>query len=602
MAPIIRGEEMSKNKKLNQQQLNIIKNLEGINLVVAGPGTGKTTTIQHYLSELVETKGVKAEEILAVTFTNKAANEMKNRMKQMNVSKINISTIHSFAVSVLRKFLPPGYNRDFSIIEDGQGYNIIGKLVKELSLGEHPSYVSERLTLSRNLRDKTMLAKEGLQELYNEYMKLLRRKNVIDYDGLLTWSDYVLENNPRALEYYNRILKYIIVDEFQDVSPVQYDILYKLVKRSNNLLCVGDFDQSIFSFRGSDIRIMLDLEKDFPNLKTFYLEENYRSTQRLVKVANKLIKNNIIRKEKSLRSVREIGIGHAVKVFNTEEEEASYICSIIQKKAGEGMEYSDFAILYRVHVVSRVFEEVLSARNIPYQIIGGVGFFARKEIISLLAFYKRIINENEQEAYLEIVSLFKKCMGFKSIDYRQSIIPDFIAELKEETKLEKIYEKIIEDLGYLEFLKKDKSISGERAIEAVEEFRSVVRNFDEKEIGIAVFLDFIENTKVEDDTNSVKLMTVHTAKGLEYNNVFVVGTESTLFPHYNSESKEDVEEERRLFYVAITRAKNRLVISYPKTKLYKGSKKTLHPSPFIKEIGNGINLIDVFRKDDFLQI
>ncbi|WP_159446308.1 ATP-dependent helicase [Desulfonispora thiosulfatigenes] len=593
---------MSNKKRLNEQQLNILESLEGVNLVVAGPGTGKTTTIQYYLSKLVEVKGIKPEEILAVTFTNKAANEMKNRMKQMNIFNINISTIHSFAVSLLRKFSPPGYNRDFSIIDDGQGYMIIGGLIKELSIGEHPSYVLERLTLSRNLRNKEMLEKDGLKELYNRYMKILMNKNLMDYDGLLTWSQYVLAHNWQALEYYNQKISHVIVDEFQDVSPVQYDILYNLVKKNNNLLCVGDFDQAIFSFRGSDVSIMLNLEKDFPSLKTFYLEENYRSTQRLVKVANKLIRNNTIRRDKQLRSTREVGIGHAIKVFDSEKEEAKFIASVIKKGILEGMKYSDFAVLYRVHLVSRTFEEVFSAAAIPYQILGGVGFFARKEIMELLAFYKIILDKNDNSSFFQIVSLFKRCIGINGIDYNKGIIPNFIKELENEVKLEKIYDKIINDTGYLNFLKKDKSSEGERVLDNVEEFRSVVNSFDKKNTSIAEFLQFIDNTKVEEDTNSVKLMTVHTAKGLEYNNVFVVGTESSLFPHYNSESKDAIEEERRLFYVAMTRAKNRLVISYPKTKIYRGSTKKLKPSPFINEIGNGISFFDVLHKDNFLEV
>lgn len=588
---------MSTNKELNKEQKEIISNLDGVNLVVAGPGTGKTTTIQYYLAELVRNK-IKPEEILAVTFTKKAANEMKKRVKNMHVENINISTIHSFAAGLLRKFPPPGYHRDFTIIDESREFAITSELIKKLDITEHPSFVLERLTLSRNLRDRKMLAKDGLKKFYHHYMKKLMQEKLMDYDGLLTWCCYVLENNIKALDYCHQKLNHIIVDEFQDVSPIQYKIIYELVKNSKNLLCVGDFDQAIFSFRGSDVSIMLNLEKDFPDSKIFFLEENYRSTEKIVKAANRLIKNNYNRKDKLLKSNRKEGINPLVRVFEDETQEAIFVIKCIKEGIKRGLKYSDFAVLYRVNVLSRIFEAIFSKCNIPYQVLGGTGFFERKEIKNILAFYYLMLDYNDLKALNKVIHLFMKCTGIHGIDFTTTIIPDFIKELKKEENLVRVYEKILAETGYLKYLKKDKSLAGEKIIENVEELKSVLVSFANEGKGIEEFIEFVENTNAEEDNNSVKLMTAHTAKGLEFDTVFIVGAESTLFPHYNSETKDALEEERRLFYVAMTRAENELYISYPKTKVHKGSIKKLKPSPFIKEIAErNFSIANFFNKD-----
>lgn len=591
---------------LNPEQRRVMQHTNGAILVISGPGTGKTTTIQHYITELITNKKIKPEEILAVTFTNKAADEMKVRVKKLTGIKPCISTLHAFAASVLRKFPPKGYNREFQIADDRTQFLLTLKLIKMLGINEHPRYILERLTLARNLRNKKILQEDNLEEFYRLYMKDLMTEGYIDYDGLLTWCYFIFENNPFAREFFQEKFKHVVVDEFQDISPIQYLLLCHLVQKQRNLLAVGDFDQSIYKFRGADVNIMLNLQKDFPELKTLFLERNYRSTSHIIQSANKLIKNNSRRKDKPLWTENKQGEKPQILQFTDGYQEAEEIAKTIKEGIKRGGKFADYAILYRIHILSRSFEEVFSTWQIPYQIVGGVGYYQRTEIQNMISFFKLIKEPDNFVALQKVMHFLAQCkgnkpkfVGLKNIDglslsmLSQFTTEDYIRDLPrqisqcgEKNKLAAIYDLILDYTGYLVFLRKDKSTEGEKRLENVEELRSVLYFFDKNGKTMDDFLSFVETTGTEKDAeDAVKLMTVHGAKGLEFDTVFVVGSEKGMFPYYNnSEKDEDIEEERRLFYVAVTRPKNMLYITYPLKRTLKGKEINLYPSPFINEM------------------
>lgn len=597
---------MSLHENLNPEQRRVMQHTNGVILVVSGPGTGKTTTIQHYITELITNKKIKPEEILAVTFTNKAADEMKERVKKLTGIQPYISTLHAFAASVLRKFPPKGYGRDFQIADDRTQFLLTLKLIKMLGINEHPRYILERLTLARNLRDKKILQEDNLEEFYRLYMKELMVEGLMDYDGLLTWCYFVFENNPSALGFFQERFKHVVVDEFQDISPIQYLLLRHLVQKQRNLLAVGDFDQSIYKFRGADVNIMLNLQKDFRELKTLFLERNYRSTSHIIQSANRLIKNNSRRKDKPLWTENKQGEKPQILKVLDGYQEAEEIAKIIKDGVKKGGKFADYAILYRIHILSRPFEEVFSTWQIPYQIVGGVGYYQRVEIQNIIAFFKLIREPENSEALQKVMLFLAQCKGIKTkfVD-RKNIdglslsmlgqfatedyirdLPRQISQCAEKKKLEEIYDLVLGFTGYLDFLSKDKSTEGEKRLENVEELRSVLYFFDKNEKTLDDFLAFVETTGAEKDVeDAVKLMTVHAAKGLEFDTVFVVGAEKGMFPYYNNnENDEDIEEERRLFYVAVTRPKNTLYITYPLKRTLKGKEINLQPSPFINEM------------------
>lgn len=539
-------------RHLNPEQKKVIATTTGVVLVVSGPGTGKTTTIQHYIAELIHQRQIDPAEILAVTFTNKAAGEMKKRVAKMAGQPPEIATIHSFAAGVLRKYPPQGYSRGFQIADDPTQFMLAAQLVKRLGIEAHPRFVLEKMTLARNLREKKILTDEGLDQFYQLYMKELMTRGLMDYDGLLTWCVHVFENNLSAREFYQDHYQHVLVDEFQDVSPIQYLLIWYLVAKKRNLLAVGDFDQSIYKFRGADVNIMLNLAKDFPEAVTLFLERNYRSTPSVIKAANYLIKNNHNRRDKALWTRNPEGIPPRVLSYADDRQEAEGIAAMIMSAVDKGRPYSDFAILYRVHTLSRVFEEVFANRQIPYQIIGGSGFFQRSEIKYFLPYFQAAAEEPAPE-----------------------------------TKLEAIYERILRETGYLSQLKKDKSSVGEKRLESVEELRSLLTYFDQQGKTAAEFLAFVQSTHPDNAAaDTVKMMTVHGAKGLEFPVVFVVGAEKGMFPYYgNSDSPEDIEEERRLFYVAITRPQRTLYLTHPFKRTVKGRERKVKPSRFIEEMG-----------------
>ena len=597
---------MKLHKKLNLEQKKIIEDYQGIIRVISGPGTGKSTTCIHYIGELISTQKAKGENILAVTFTNKGASQLKDRVIEMVGRSPDVSTIHSFCANGLRKFPPPGYSNNFSIMDEGGQFITVGNLVKDLGLGIHPRFILEKLTLARNLRDINILKAEGLEDFYPIYMTNLQSRDIIDYDGLLTWCLYTFEKNPKALEYFQDKYKYILVDEFQDVSPIQLEIIKLLIGDRNNLIVVGDPDQSIYKFRGADVSIMVNLDKVFPIIKTYYLAQNYRSTEKIIKAANNLIKNNKFRLEKPLWTER--GQGEKVEVlsFIDESQEAQYLADYIKSWVSKGGRYGDIGILYRVNTLATEFETVFSKEEVPYQIVGGIGYYQRAEIKNTISFFKLATMVTNNEAFLKAASVLAQIEGksikkFKAIAYNNPgaklidlayraeerfvrEFPDFIHQLNKERDLVNIFNLIMARTKYIEHLRKDNSTEGERRVENLEELKSILVRLKAKGKGIQDFLEIAESTKEEKNRDAVNLMTVHSAKGLEFDTVFIVGAVKGMYPYYRGEREGDIEEERRLFYVAVTRAQNRLIITYPREGIVKGEKKKKEPSQFIQEL------------------
>jgi len=594
--------------KLNAQQRTVVNNIGGILRVMSGPGTGKTLTSVHYIAEIISTQKAQPKQILAVTFTNKAANELKERVLKMVGKCSDVSTIHSFCASVLRKYPPLGYSENFTILDETGQFITTCNLIRRLRIDKHPRVILERLTLARNLRDINILKEEELEDFYKVYMTSLQEQDIIDYDGLLTWSLYVFEKNPSALEYFRNKYKFVLVDEFQDTSPIQLAIIKLLVEKNRNLFVVGDPDQSIYRFRGADVSIMVELDKVFPELKTYYLSQNYRSTKAIVKGANNLMNNNKKRTEKPLWSQRGEGEKPVILGFDDETKEAEFVASYIEKEINKGKRYEDFAILYRVNFLGNEFETFFSGKGIPYQIVGGTGYFQRAEIKNVLAFFKLVANPSDNESFLRSCSVLSQVSGSSTRNFKNNFVnvdiplidvaymakesfirtlPDFINQISKQKNLVDMFELILEKTQYLEYLKKDTSTEGERKVENLEELKSVLTKYRESGRGLEEFLEQIENVHEEENENSVKLLTAHAAKGLEFDTVFLVGVEKGMYPHFKAKTEEDIEEERRLFYVGVTRAENKLFITYPKKKHYKGEEIKVYPSKFINELKVG---------------
>jgi len=586
---------------LNPEQKKVLENTEGVKMVVSGPGTGKTTTVTYFLSRIIKREKALPEEILAVTFTNKAAEEMKKRVEEMTGERPHVSTIHYFAARILREFPARGYSSDFYIVDDKEQFRLIARMSRELKLDKHPNEVMEKLTLARNLRDRNILLREGLEGFYHQYLAYLREQRSIDFDGLLTWCLDTLEKKPAALRSCQARFKYLLIDEFQDISPLQYVIIRLLAQGWGNLICVGDFDQGIYSFRGADINIMLNLKKDFPRLTTYYLERNYRSTQKIVRAANHLIRHNTRREDKPHWTERKEGEEIKIKSFQDARKEADFISSFIKSEVQRGKSYSDFGVIYRVNTLSQILESTFSGESIPYLVMGGPGYFQRAEVQDVLSFFKLAADHRDANAFNRAALVLARMQGssFRSLKANGDLmeaarkakesyirqLPGIVQDLSSRSSLLEIYRLVLHYTGYLNFLKKDKSSAGEKKVDHVEYLEEVISGFSQKSNCLGDFLDFVEKTGAASPYHdSVKLLTIHSAKGLEFNTVFLAGATENMLPHYRNQSPEEVEEERRLFYVAVTRAQNRLFITCPKVKKQgKGSRQL--SSPFIKELG-----------------
>ena len=611
---------------LNEKQQEAVRHKNGPMLVLAGAGSGKTKVLTNRIANLIE-EGISPGNILAITFTNKAAKEMKERVYKLigpEAKYIQISTFHSLGLKILKEnyeFL--GYDKNFIILDSDDTLTVVKKLMKDLNM--NPKYYN-----ARDIRSKISSAKnelitpekfkkiefdEKIVILYKKYCEKLKIGNSVDFDDLLILPIKLFHLSENILTYYQEKYKYILIDEYQDTNEAQYVFSKMLCQKYKNIFVVGDNDQAIYAFRGANYKNILNFEKDYPDCKTILLEENYRSTQTILNAANSVIKHNKLRKNKNLWSNNEIG--NKIKYIKTDDEksEGEYVTKEIKRLNKEGVLYDDIAILYRTNAQSRSIEESLLKTNIPYRIIGSFYFYNRKEIKDLLCYLRLINNPKDDVSLTRVINVPKRGIGnvtignlskkaeenntslFDAISSgKELIFKNMILELIKDCQnlsLTEMVEKVLEKSGIRKELKEEKTLENEIRLENLEEFKSITMNYENEfgEISLDDFLNEIslvsDVTEHTDGSNKVSLMTVHSVKGLEFDYVFIIGMEEGIFPHYNSimEGTNDaIEEERRLCYVAITRAKKDLWIINTKKRMLYGQTNSNPPSRFIDEI------------------
>jgi DNA helicase II / ATP-dependent DNA helicase PcrA len=627
---------------LNKEQQMAVKTTEGPLLIMAGAGSGKTRVLTHRIAYLMVEKSVNPYNILAITFTNKAAREMKERIEKLlggAAEEVWISTFHSMCVRILRRDIDRiGINRNFTILDSTDQLSVIKGIVKDLNidpkkfdprgiLGKISSAKNELISAEKFSEFVGNYYDDVVSKVYIEYEKRLRKNHSLDFDDLIMKTIQLFERVPEVLEYYQRKFQYIHVDEYQDTNKAQYKLVHLLAKRLKNLCVVGDSDQSIYRWRGADIANILSFEKDYPNAKVILLEQNYRSTKKILHAANEVIKNNMNRKPKKLWTENDEGSNIKYYRADTEQAEAMFVASKIKELTESGKrKRSDIAILYRTNAQSRVVEEMLIKANIPYLIVGGIKFYDRKEIKDILAYLRLVANPNDDISLLRVINVPKRGIGQSSIEkiaqyaanneismYEAIQEGDFIGlspkilkacmdfhhfiqqlhSMQDYLSVTELVEEILEKSGYIEMLKAEKSLEAESRLENLEEFLSVTKNFEqtnEDKSLIAFLTDLalvsdIDQIDKEDVKDAVVLMTLHAAKGLEFPVVFLIGMEEGVFPHSRSLMEEaEMEEERRLAYVGITRAEEELYLTNAQLRTLFGRTNVNPPSRFIDEI------------------
>ena len=626
---------------LNEMQKEAVIYKDGPLLILAGAGSGKTRVLTCRIAYLIKEYKVNPYNILAITFTNKAANEMKDRITNL-IGKTNItaSTFHSFGVKILREYDNAkilGYNKNFNIMDSDDTLTLIKKITKDLGFDPKifsPYMIKNKISSCKNeyVMPEDYKAfvcsseDDVIYKVYSKYEDTLKQNNSVDFDDLLILPIKLFIEHDDILEKYQERYKYILIDEYQDTNKVQYMLTKMLCKKYRNICVVGDVDQSIYGFRNADYRNILNFEKDYKDGKTIYLEQNYRSCKTILDAANSVIKNNKERKEKNLWSNKDIGDKISYYRAYDEVDEVFYCLKKIKELINDGVPYSDIAILYRTNAQSRAFEDVLLRENIPYKVIGSFYFYNRKEIKDLISYLKLINNQDDNLSLTRAISVPKRGIGEKSIRnleeesifYKASMFDclksekelefkNLILDLKSkvsEVTLTELIEIVLDKSGMKEALKKEKTLEADIRLENLEEFKSITKNFEEKE-GLISLEDFLleislvaDKEEYKDDPNRLTLMTVHQVKGLEYPYVFIVGLEEGIFPHRNSmNSESEIEEERRLMYVAITRAMKKLYITNAKKRMLYGEEKNNIPSRFINEIDEKLLNIENASKE-----
>ena len=610
---------------------------------------GKTKVLTHKIAYLIGEKQIKPWQILAITFTNKAANEMKTRVEGLIGNIANemwIGTFHSICVKILRRYIDRiGYSSSFVIFDASDQRTLIKQCIKETNLDDKiftDRSVLAEISNGKNemLTPESYLAKangefrkEKIGEIYKLYQKKLKENNALDFDDIINLTIKILTENQDVLEYYSDKFKYILVDEYQDTNKAQFTLITLLAKKNGNITVVGDNDQGIYSFRGADISNILNFEKDYPGTKIIKLEQNYRSTKNILNTANAVIKNNSKKYEKNLWTEKEAGQLPKLQVCDNEYDEALYIAQEIEHlKREEYFKYSDFAILYRMNTQSRSIEEILVREDIPYKIVGGHKFYERKEIKDAIAYLRLIENTNDNLSLQRIINEPKRGIGKTSLDKIEEIgmangismydvikradefelnkvfansreFINTIEELKtkkDEIEVSELIKEVLNKTGYIKALELENTAQAENRIENLEELLTVAMEFEEEEAetGLANFLESItlasDIDNLEENEEAVTLMTLHSAKGLEFPVVFLVGMEEGIFPSYKSigEPKE-LEEERRLCYVGLTRAEEFLYLTCAKQRTIFGSTSCNKVSRFIEEIPE--NMLDGYE-------
>lgn len=632
---------------LNEMQKKAVFQTEGPVLILAGAGSGKTRVLTHRIAYLIEEKGVNPWNILAITFTNKAAGEMRERVDHLvgfGSESIWVSTFHSACVRILRRFIDRlEYDTNFTIYDTDDQKSLMKEVCKYLQI-DTKTYRERALLSAISSAKNEMISpqefllqaegdfsKQKIAEVYLEYEKQLRANNALDFDDLLVRAVQLFETQPDVLDYYQERFRYIMVDEYQDTNTVQFHLIRILSSKYRNLCVVGDDDQSIYKFRGANIKNILNFESEFPDATVIKLEQNYRSTSNILNAANAVIHNNIGRKDKTLWTENPEGEKIACKQFDNAYDEADYIAAAIQKKVKEERaSYKDCAVLYRTNAQSRMFEERFVSTNIPYKVIGGVNFYARREIKDLLAYLRTIENGRDDLAVRRIINVPKRGIGLTSINrvqeyalqketgfYEALLAADLIPGIgRALSKLESfvaliehfkeeagrltplaLLTDIIETLDYENYLEEIDMEDAESRIENIEELKSKLASYEEscEEAGeqptLSGFLEEValvaDIDNLDEESDYVVLMTLHSAKGLEFSYVFLAGMEDGLFPSYMTITADDpmeLEEERRLCYVGITRAMKELTLTCAKRRMVRGETQYNIASRFLKEI------------------
>lgn len=657
-------------KNLNEKQKEAALCIEGPLLILAGAGSGKTSTMVHRIAYLLREKGVLPGELLAVTFTNKAAGEMRDRVEALvgSVRGMWILTFHSACLRILRSEAALiGYVKDFTVYDPTDQKAVIKRCLKARSLDDKrfsPAYV---LTVISNCKEKDQspeqyrrenggeFLNDRLADLYGDYEEILKKNNAMDFDDLLRNTVHLFANHPEVLAKYQKKFTYIMVDEYQDTNYIQYRIIKMLAEKHFNLCVVGDDDQCIYQWRGADIKNILSFEKDFPGAKVVKLEQNYRSDGYILDGAHSVISNNRGRKAKKLWTDKDPG--EKIKYFrgDNEKEEARFVASEISRitkspSSKDDYRYNDFVILYRTNAQSRTFEEAFIRKGIPYRILGGTRYYERKEIKDMMSYMRLVVNPDDDLALVRIINEPKRGVGEKTVEKLQGISlaenrsllrtldnPDTLAVLPgkaargvgemarlllalseelENLRIIDIYDRLLVGTGYLPSLEQENTVEAEGRIENIMEFKSVIRQYEseEEEPSLSAFLEKISLMAEVDNLNSqedaVILMTLHSAKGLEFPVVFMAGMEDNLFPGWRSfETPEKLEEERRLCYVGMTRAKKKLYMMSAEVRTLYGKTDFTKESMFLKEIdpklieGDGIyrkkKEEDAGKKDGF---
>ena len=625
---------------LNDKQKEAVLYNDGPLLIIAGAGAGKTKTLTTKIAYLIEEENVHPHNILAITFTNKAAKEMKDRIHLLigdEAKKIQVSTFHSFGLKLLREnYEQLGYDANFVIMDSDDSLTVVKKILKDMNLDPkiyNPRGIRNKISSCKN----EMMSPEAYEkfavsdyekivhEVYKKYEIKLQRNNSVDFDDLLLLPIELFKKNPDTLNKYQDLYKYLLIDEYQDTNEAQYILTKLLCAKNRKITCVGDDSQSIYSFRGANYKNILNFEKDYPDAKTILLEENYRSTSTILDAANQVIKNNIQRKDKNLWTNR--GIGEKIKYYRAfnERDEAQYVIRKVKELVNRGTEYQDISVLYRTNAQSRVLEEEMLKENLPYRVIGSFYFYSRKEIKDLIAYLRLIHNSKDNVSLLRVINTPKRGIGLKTIEnlteradlegismydaitsgkeleFKHTI--EKLKAISEDLTLTELIDKVLDASGLRAELEAEKSLEAEVRLENLEEFKSITKSFEERE-GLISLEDFLleislisDVEEYKDDPNRISLMTVHSVKGLEFNHVFVVGMEEGIFPHMNSlMENSELEEERRLCYVAITRAKDDLHLVNARRRTLFGKEQINPVSRFIGEIPS--DLLETNVKDE----
>ncbi len=624
---------------LNDKQKEAVLQTEGPCLVIAGAGSGKTKVLTHKIAYCIA-NGVKPWNILAITFTNKAANEMKERIENLigeAAGDLWMGTFHSICVRILRKFIDRiGFGTDFVIFDSSDQKTLVKECLKALKIDDKSftdrGVLSEISNAKNELLEPKAYAvkysgdyrKGKIAEIYSLYQRRLRENNALDFDDIINYTIKILSDNPDILEYYTEKFQYVLVDEYQDTNKAQFTLVSILASRYGNITAVGDNDQSIYGFRGADISNILNFEKDFPGTTIIKLEQNYRCTGNILKTANAVIKHNENKYEKKLWTQNDEGELPCIYSGEDEYDEARYVVEQINHlKREEFYKYQDFTILYRMNAQSRAIEDILMREQVPYKVVGGLKFYERKEIKDTIAYLRLIHNTADNLSLRRIINEPKRGIGKTSLDKIQDIsdregismyeiiknaqnydltrvatnAKEFVEQIeslrakKNELKISDLIKEALNVTGYTKALELENTIEAQTRIENIEEFLTVAIEFEEQSAdnSLAEFLESITLSSdidgMEDQEDSVTLMTLHSAKGLEFPVVFLVGMEEGLFPGYRSIGEpQELEEERRLFYVGITRAKKYLYLTCAKHRTIFGSTSYNQVSRFIKEI------------------